>query len=58
MNSKYSRLELNKVTGQEGTTRDKKIIIEKIRTFYQNLYKKKTLNTDYSEFLTNNPKVK
>jgi hypothetical protein len=31
--------------------------MEKVRTFYQNLHKKKTLKTDYSEFLINNPKI-
>jgi hypothetical protein len=31
--------------------------MQKVRTFYQNLYKKKISNTNYSEFLTNYPKI-
>jgi hypothetical protein len=37
MNSKYSRLELDNVTDQEGITIDKKSILEKVRAFYQSL---------------------
>ncbi len=57
MNSKYLRLEFLKVTDQEGTTTDKKSIMEKVKNIYQKLFKKKTLNTDYKEFLSNNPKI-
>ena len=35
MNSKYSRLDLNKETDDDGTAVDKKTIMEKVRTFYQ-----------------------
>jgi hypothetical protein len=37
------RLELNKVTDQEETTTDKKSTMEKVRTFYHSLYRKKIL---------------
>ena len=57
MNSKYSRLELNKVTDNEGTAFDKNTILHKVKMFYQNLYQKKTLDNDYSNFLINNPKI-
>ena len=40
MNSKYSRLELNKVTDETGTTTDHKTIMQKVKDFYQSLYTK------------------
>ena len=40
MNSKYSRLDLHKVTDEEGTAVDKKTIMEKVKGFYKKLYKK------------------
>jgi hypothetical protein len=57
LNSKYYSLGLNKVTDQEGTKTDKKSIIEKVRTFYPNFYKKKTLNTD-KQIVNEQPKNK
>ena len=44
MNSKYSRLELIKVTDEAGTTTEHKTIMQKSKDFYQNLYTKKHLN--------------
>ena len=41
MNSKYTRLDLHKITDQEGTATDKKTIMEKVKGFYQKLYRKK-----------------
>ena len=43
MNSKYSRLEVNKVTDENGTATEHKLILEKVTALYQNLYKKRTL---------------
>ena len=40
MNSKYTRLDLHKVTDEEGTATDKKTIMEKVKGFYQKLYEK------------------
>ena len=57
MNSKYSRLELNKVTDDTGTTTDHNTIMQKVKDFYQSLYTKKQLNNNYSEFLDNLPQV-
>ena len=57
MNSKYSRLELNKVTDEAGTATDHKTIMEKVKAFYQKLYKRRVLNNNYGEFLDNLPKV-
>ena len=42
--SKYSRLELNKVTDEAGTATDNKTIMEKVKAFYQKLYKRRVLN--------------
>ena len=57
MNSKYTRLDLHKVTDEEGTATDKKTIMEKVKGFYQKLYKKRILSNNYDEFLTNVPKI-
>ena len=38
MNSKYTRLDLHKVTDEEGTATDKKAIMEKVKGFYQKLF--------------------
>ena len=40
MNSKYKRLDLHKVTDEEGTAMDKKTIMEKVKGLYQKLFKK------------------
>ena len=40
MNSKYTRLDLHKVTDEECTATDKKTIMDKVKGFYQKLYKK------------------
>ena len=51
MNSKYSRLELNKVTDEAGTATDHGTIMEKVKAFYQKLYKRRVQNNNYGEFL-------
>ena len=43
MNSKYTRLNLHKVTDEVSTATDKETIMEKVKGFYQNLYKKRNL---------------
>ena len=48
MNSKYTRLDLHKVIDEEGTATDKKTIMEKVKCFYQKLYKKRNLCNNYS----------
>ena len=48
MNSKYSRLELNKVTDEAGTATAHKTIMEKVKAFYQKLYKKSTRQQLYA----------
>ena len=40
MNSKFTRLDLHKVTDEEGTATEKETIMEKVKGFYQKLYKK------------------
>ena len=57
MNSKYTRLDLHKVTDEVGTATDKETIMEKVKGFYQNLYKKRNLFNNCAEFLTNVPKI-
>ena len=58
MNSKYTRLDLHKVTDEEGTTTEKETIMKKVKGFYQKLYKKRNLCSNYGEFLDNVPKIK
>ena len=57
MNSKYTRLNLHKVTDEVSTATDKETIMEKVKGFYQNLYKKRNLCNNYAEFLTNVTKI-
>ena len=40
MNSKYTRLDLHKVTDEEDTATEKETIMAKVKGFYQKLYKK------------------
>ena len=40
MNSKQTRLDLHKVTDEEGTATDKETIMEKVKGFDQKVYKK------------------
>ena len=42
---------LHKVTDEEGTATDKETIMEKVKGFYQKLYKKRNLCNNYAEFL-------
>ena len=57
MNTKYSRLDLNKISDDNGTATTKKGIMEKVWNFYQKLYKTRILSRDYKEFLGNAPKI-
>ena len=57
MNSKYTRLDLHKVTDEAGTATEKEAIMEKVTTFYQKLYTKRNLSNNYGEFLDNVPKI-
>ena len=42
MNLKYTRLDLHKITDEEGTAMDKKSNHGKVKGFYQKLYKIKS----------------
>ena len=57
MNSKYTRLDLHKVTDEAGTATEKESIMEKVKGFYQKLYTKRNLCNNYGEFLDNVPKI-
>ena len=48
---------VHKVTDEEGTATEKETIMEKVKGFYQKLYKKRNLCNNYGEFLDNVPKI-
>ena len=47
----------NHTTTLAGTATDHNTIMEKVKAFYQKLYKRRVLNNNYGEFLDNLPKV-
>jgi hypothetical protein len=57
MNSKYTKLDLHKVTDEAGTATEKESIMEKVEGFYPKLYKKRNLSNNYGQFLDNVPKI-
>ena len=54
----FCGIDLHKVTDEEGTATEKETIMEKVKGFYQKLYKKRNLCNNYGEFLDNVPKIR